>query len=52
MMVVRIQGEVSAGMLADLHCKFVIIGHNERRRMQGETDEQVAQKSWLHSAQS
>jgi len=37
-------GEVSAQMLIDLHCKFVIIGHNERRRMQGETDEQVAQK--------
>ncbi len=37
-------GEVSAQMLADLHCKFVIIGHNERRRMQRETDEQVAQK--------
>ncbi|MEN0038403.1 MAG: triose-phosphate isomerase [Cellvibrio sp.] len=35
-------GEVSASMLADLDCKFVIIGHNERRRMQGETDEQVA----------
>jgi triosephosphate isomerase len=37
-------GEVSAQMLAELHCKFVIIGHNERRRLQGETDEQVAQK--------
>lgn len=37
-------GEVSAKMLADLHCKYVIIGHNERRRMQSETDEQVAQK--------
>lgn len=37
-------GEISASMLADLHCKFVIIGHNERRRLQGETDEQVAQK--------
>jgi triosephosphate isomerase (TIM) len=37
-------GEVSAGILADLDCKFVIIGHNERRRLQGETDEQVAQK--------
>lgn len=35
-------GEVSGLMLADLDCKFVIIGHNERRRMQGETDEQVA----------
>ena len=37
-------GEVSAQMLAELHCKFVIIGHNERRRLQGESDEQVAQK--------
>jgi len=37
-------GEISAKMLADLQCKFVIIGHNERRRMQGETDEQIAQK--------
>jgi triosephosphate isomerase len=37
-------GEVSASMLADLDCKFVIIGHNERRRMQGETDQQVAHK--------
>ncbi len=37
-------GEVSAQMLAELHCKFVIIGHNERRRLQGETDAMVAQK--------
>jgi triosephosphate isomerase (TIM) len=37
-------GETSVAMLADLDCKFVIIGHNERRRMQRETDEQVAQK--------
>lgn len=37
-------GEVSAAMLTDLNCRFVIIGHNERRRMQGETDEQIAQK--------
>ncbi len=37
-------GEVSASMLADLDCKFVIIGHNERRRMQHESDQQVAQK--------
>lgn len=37
-------GEVSAVMLADLDCKFVIIGHNERRRLQGETDEQVARQ--------
>jgi triosephosphate isomerase len=37
-------GEVSAAMLADLNCKFVIIGHNERRRMQRESDQQVAEK--------
>ncbi|WP_084127862.1 triose-phosphate isomerase [Cellvibrio mixtus] len=37
-------GEVSASMLADLDCKFVIIGHNERRRMQHESDQQVAEK--------
>lgn len=37
-------GEVSAAMLADLNCKFVIIGHNERRRIQRESDEQVAKK--------
>ena len=37
-------GEVSASMLADWHCKYVIIGHNERRRLQHETDVQVAQK--------
>lgn len=37
-------GEVSASMLADLDCKFVIIGHNERRRIQGETDELIARQ--------
>lgn len=37
-------GEVSARMLADLDCKFVIIGHNERRRLRGETDEQIIRK--------
>jgi triosephosphate isomerase len=37
-------GEVSAQMLADLNCRFVIIGHNERRRLVHETDDQIAQK--------
>lgn len=37
-------GEVSALMLADLDCKFVIIGHNERRRMQRESDREIAEK--------
>lgn len=42
-------GEVSGAMLADFGCGYVIIGHNERRRMQGETDAEVAEK--FHSAQ-
>lgn len=37
-------GEVSAGMLADLGCRYVIIGHSERRALYGETDELVAAK--------
>ncbi|MDO3381197.1 triose-phosphate isomerase [Gilvimarinus algae] len=37
-------GEVSAAMLADLGCRYVIIGHNERRRLRGETDDYVAEQ--------
>jgi triosephosphate isomerase len=39
-------GEVSAAMLADLGVKAVIVGHSERRRYFGETDESVAKKVW------
>jgi triosephosphate isomerase (TIM) len=39
-------GEVSAAMLADLGVKGAIIGHSERRRHFGETDEWVAKKVW------
>jgi triosephosphate isomerase len=39
-------GEVSAAMLADLGVKAAIIGHSERRRYFGETDEWVAKKVW------
>ena len=38
-------GEVSAGMLAEAGCRYVIIGHSERRRFFGETDESVAKKT-------
>ncbi len=38
-------GEVSAAMLGDFGCKFVIVGHSERRSYHVETDEQVAQKA-------
>ena len=35
-------GEVSAPMLARLGVRYVIVGHSERRRLFGMTDEQVA----------
>jgi len=37
-------GEVSAAMLADLGCRYVIVGHSERRAMYGEDDGLVARK--------
>ena len=38
-------GEVSAPMLLDLGCKYVVIGHSERRQHFGETDENVQKKT-------
>jgi len=38
-------GEVSSGMLRDLGCEFVIVGHSERRGYFGETDDQVQRKT-------
>ncbi len=37
-------GEISADMLLDFGCKYVIVGHSERRTLYGETDELVAEK--------
>src|SRR5262245_9868134 len=37
-------GGVSASMLADFGCRYVIVGHSERRHVFGETDEVVALK--------
>src|SRR5258707_4865728 len=37
-------GDVSAPMLEDLGCAYVEVGHSERRRDHGETDELVALK--------
>jgi triosephosphate isomerase len=37
-------GEVSAVMLVELGCRYVIVGHSERRQLHGETDAQVAGK--------
>jgi triosephosphate isomerase len=38
-------GEVSAPMLKDSGCNWVIVGHSERRQLFGETDSSVAEKS-------
>jgi triosephosphate isomerase len=38
-------GEVSAQMLVEAGCRYVIIGHSERRQFFGETDEIVAKKT-------
>ncbi|MEJ1297135.1 MAG: triose-phosphate isomerase [Candidatus Sedimenticola sp. (ex Thyasira tokunagai)] len=37
-------GEIAASMLLDFGCKYVIIGHSERRAYHGESDELVAKK--------
>jgi triosephosphate isomerase len=40
-------GEVSASMLAEAGCRYVIIGHSERRQLFHETDDSVAKKTLL-----
>jgi triosephosphate isomerase len=37
-------GELSASMLLDLGCKYVILGHSERRHILGETDADINKK--------
>ena len=38
-------GEISAGMLRDLYCRYVIVGHSERRQYFGETDALIKEKA-------
>ncbi|WP_026354734.1 triose-phosphate isomerase [Massilia niastensis] len=38
-------GEVCAAMLADFGCRYVIVGHSERRAYHGESNELVARKA-------
>lgn len=38
-------GEVSAAMLADFGCRYVIVGHSERRALFGEDDLMVGRKA-------
>ena len=37
-------GEVSAAMLLDFGCRYVLVGHSERRAIYGETDQDVADR--------
>ena len=43
-------GEVSAAMLAEFGCRYVIVGHSERRQLYAESDAQVAAKYAAASA--
>jgi triosephosphate isomerase len=38
-------GEISAAMLVDVGCRYVILGHSERRHIMGETDADVNMKT-------
>ncbi|MFQ5954646.1 MAG: triose-phosphate isomerase [Kiloniellales bacterium] len=38
-------GDISAAMLADAGCRYVIVGHSERRADHGESDDLVAAKA-------
>ena len=37
-------GEVSADMLLDFGCRYVLVGHSERRTLFGESDQDVAER--------
>lgn len=43
-------GDTSAGIIAEIGAKYVIVGHSERRDAYGETDDLVARKA--HAAQN
>ena len=38
-------GDVAAGMLAEAGCRYVIVGHSERRALHAESDQLVADKA-------
>jgi triosephosphate isomerase (TIM) len=38
-------GEICAAQLRDVGCRLVIVGHSERRRLLGESDEEVGRKT-------
>jgi triosephosphate isomerase (TIM) len=38
-------GEISVGMLREVGCRYVIVGHSERRQLFGETDDMIQKKA-------
>lgn len=38
-------GDISAAMLLEFGCRYVIVGHSERRTLHGESDTEVAEKT-------
>lgn len=44
-------GEISAAMLKDVGCDYVILGHSERRQYHGETDALISEKAKKAHAQ-
>jgi len=38
-------GDVAAGMLVEFGCRYVLVGHSERRQIHGESDRDVAAKA-------
>ena len=38
-------GDVSAEMLADLGCRYVVVGHSERRQLHADNDQLIADKA-------
>ena len=44
-------GEVSGAMLRDVGCRYVLVGHSERRQLYGESDALVARKFMAAQAQ-
>src|SRR5438046_1603133 len=38
-------GETSAAMLIDVGCRYVILGHSERRHILGESDSEIHKKT-------
>ncbi len=38
-------GDVSAAMLADMGCRYVVVGHSERRQLHHDNDQLIAEKA-------